>query len=82
MDELLSEAKVDEPIDFNQVLGRSKDGQWVVDVKNTDELLEEEDEATDGETEKENLPTAGPSQVRESVEIIVWIFTYSFKNGN
>ena len=33
VDELLSEAKDVEPIDFDLVLGRSKDGQWLIESK-------------------------------------------------
>ncbi|XP_005098173.1 chromodomain-helicase-DNA-binding protein 1-like [Aplysia californica] len=57
VDELLTEAKADEPVDFAQILGRSKGGQWVVEKEDQDEKgMDEDEEENNGEKAE-----AGPS---------------------
>ena len=56
----MSESKPDELIDFDKVLGHSKDGQWVVENKKKEDLEEKEEKTTD----KEESVQESASQVR------------------
>ena len=56
VEELLAEAKGDEPVDFEAVLGRSKDGEWIVE--------KEEQEDSGSDTEEETVEKNGSCRVR------------------
>ena len=62
VESLLTDATADDPVDFDLLLGRSKDGEWVVDQEKKDlkkPVKEEKEEVKEEDNEKE--ADSGPS---------------------